>query len=232
MMRLLKWIGLALAGLLVLLLVIGFAVHEARPQGEPGLAAEQLADKMLAAVNDQAWNATDRVAWNFADRHRYNWNKAQDSVTVTWGKYRVDLHTKTVTGRAFKNGAQITGNEADDLIADAWSYFCNDSFWLSAPFKIRDPGTQRSVVTLEDGSEGLLVEYSTGGVTPGDAYLWQLNEQGMPVAYQMWVDIIPVGGIRATWQGYETLSSGAQVSTVHEIGPYILRLTELNSTAH
>ena len=84
-----------------------------------------------------------------------------------------------------------------NLIEKAVKYFNNDSFWLLAPYKIFDKGTKRSLVTLDDGHEGLLVTYTTGGTTPGDSYLWHLDSTGKPVSFQMWVSSLPIDGLEA-----------------------------------
>lgn len=218
MRTLFKWIGIGLLVLATAALVGYLAYDEPRPTGAPGPAAEALADRILAAVDKPAWDTTDYVAWDFAGRQRYRWWRDVDTVEVTWADKRVLLHTETLTGEAFEDGLRQNGPDADALVQQAWAHFANDSYWLAAPFKLRDPGTERALVELEDGSEGLLVTYSSGGVTPGDAYLWHVDETGLPTRYEMWVSIIPVGGVDATWEEYVRLPSGARVATMHEIG--------------
>ncbi|MFK8058124.1 MAG: hypothetical protein AB8F78_18495 [Saprospiraceae bacterium] len=213
----LKWI----VGLLLFLVLVGLVTYlvldETKPEGVQGPQAEALADKMLRATNLAAWDTTKVISWDFGGRHQFKWNKAQDSVDVMWGDVLVKLHTKSVTGAAFVNGKQLTGDEANQLVQSAWSYFCNDSFWLSAPYKIRDPGTSRSLVTLPNGDDALMVSYDSGGVTPGDSYLWILDEAGLPTAWKMWTQIIPIGGIEASWGNYKTLPSGAVLAQSHKI---------------
>jgi hypothetical protein len=217
MRKIFKWI----AGLLLFFLLLGvvgyLVLNEAKPSGTAGPAAEALADKMLAATNKAAWDTTQVVSWDFAGRNQYRWNKAQDSVDVTSGDVLVKLHTKSVTGAAYRNGSLVTGAEADELVQKAWSNFCNDSFWLVAPYKVRDPGTSRSLVKLPSGDDALLITYDSGGVTPGDSYLWILDETGLPTAWKMWVNIIPIGGVEASWENYMTLPSGAVVAQSHKI---------------
>ena len=212
-----KWLGIGLLVLATAALVAYLVYDEPRPTGTPGPGAEALADKMLAAVDAAAWDTTAYVAWDFAGRQQYRWYRDRDTVEVTWGDRRVLLHTETLTGVAFEGGLRQNGPRADELVAEAWVHFANDSFWLSAPFKVRDPGTERALVRTEDGRDALLVTYGSGGVTPGDAYLWHLDDTGLPVAYDMWVSIIPVGGVTATWEDYLALPSGARVATRHEI---------------
>jgi hypothetical protein len=53
-------------------------------------------------------------------------------------------------------------------------------------FKLRDPGTSRSIV-MQDEKEALMVTY-TSGSTPGDSYVWILDEN-IP-AWRMWVSIV------------------------------------------
>ena len=110
----------------------------------------------------------------------------------------------------------------DQLLEKAWKQFANDSFWLVAPFKIFDPGTERLLVDLEDNKKGLLVTYTSGGVTPGDSYLWILNENNIPIAYKMWVNIIPVGGVEFKWTDWRDFNK-IKMPTNH-IGPFGVEL--------
>ena len=86
-----------------------------------------------------------------------------------------------------------------------------------APYKVFDPGVVRSSVTTADNKEALLVTYTSGGSTPGDAYLWHFDTNGTPVRYQMWVNILPIGGLEASWSDWVTTSTGAQLPTFHKL---------------
>jgi hypothetical protein len=96
----------------------------------------------------------------------------------------------------------------------ARDFFNNDSFWLIAPYKIFDPGTERRIVSYKN-REALLVTYTSGGTTPGDSYLWILNENYLPTSYKMWTSIIPVGGVAATWSDWEKTASGILLPKKH-----------------
>ena len=89
--------------------------------------------------------------------------------------------------------------------------------------------TRGMLVDLEDGSKGLLIHYSSGGVTPGDSYLWILDENGRPVKWKMWVGILPIGGLEASWGEWKTMPTGWQVATQHEIGSYTLIISDLKA---
>ena len=122
------------------------------------------------------------------------------------------------------DGASVPASEKDDLIQKAVKMFNNDSFWLVAPYKVFDQGTKRSVVNLENGDKALLVTYTSGGSTPGDSYLWLLDENGLPYAFKMWVKIIPVGGIEASWDNWTKMESGAYLPQSHKLGPLTLSM--------
>ena len=98
------------------------------------------------------------------------------------------------------------------------------SFWLNAPAKAFDPGTTRSLVETEGAEPALLVRYASGGVTPGDAYLWQLDENGVPLSWKMWISIIPIGGLEISWEGWTSLKTGARISTRHQAGPFTVEV--------
>lgn len=216
MKTLFKWLGILLLLIILGAVGLGFFHHESKPTGTPSSEADVLAQKMLAAIDKTAWDSTAIVQWTFRGDHDFLWDKNRNFVKINWAENEVLLHTKSVTGKAFQNGTALTGEEANELVQTAWGFFCNDSFWLNAPTKAFDPGTSRSLVTLEDGRQGLMVAYESGGVTPGDSYVWLLDESGLPTSYKMWVKIIPVGGLEFTWDDWTTLSTGAKVAQHHK----------------
>ena len=226
--RFLKWAGISLAVLFLLGIIAIWFFNEKRPVGVTGEKAEALTQKMLQAINKPAWDSTAYVNWTFKGMHTFLWDKERHLTKVTWGDNEVLLDIDKKGGLARKNGELLSAEEAQPTIQKAWEYWCNDSFWLNAPAKALDGGTSRSIVQLEDGREGLMVEYASGGATPGDAYLWLLDENGLPTSYKMWVQIIPVGGVEFTWDQWTTLESGAKVAQFHD-GMIDLDISDLKS---
>jgi hypothetical protein len=125
----------------------------------------------------------------------------------------VDINQKK--GVARKNGKIVKGEEGQKLVIKAWKIWVNDSFWLNPVAKAFDPGTSRSLVTLDDGTQGMMVSYSSGGDTPGDSYLWLVDKNFLPTDWKLWVSIIPIGGVKFSWENWKTLSTGAKVATFH-----------------
>ena len=216
MKRILKGFAVTFVTLALILVGLGFLANEPRPTGTPGPEADALAKKMGAAVNKAAWDKTGAVSWSFHGVHHYVWDRQRGFVEAKWGDTRVLLRTADQTGLAWKDGEQLQDEGARKTLDAAYKYWINDSFWLNPVVKFFDPGITRSLVTLEGGGNGLLVSYSSGGVTPGDAYLWMADENGLPTEWRMWVQIIPVGGLGTTWQGWTDLRTGAKISTVHD----------------
>lgn len=223
-------IFLTLAALAVATFCIIYLIYdEPLPSGKSGPQADNLAEKMLTAINNQAYLETRYLEWSFADgSHRYIWDKEKGAVQVEWDENYVflNLHDPKKS-KVVKNDLEIVGHAKDDLITEAVGYFNNDSFWLVAPFKVFDEGTQRSLVILEDGSDGLLVTYTSGGNTPGDSYLWKLDSNGFPESYRMWVAIIPIGGLEATWDDWQVMETGVFLPASHKLGPITLDMGEV-----
>jgi hypothetical protein len=215
-MKILKYLGFGLIGLIAIAVIAGLVAHESLPDGTPGAAADALARKMEFAIKKEAWDSTRFVSWKFVTGTAYLWDKEKNAVLVEWGDNKVLLNTRDRTGKVYVSGSEISDSKKrDELLAKAWAQFANDSFWLCAPMKVFDPGTTRKIVVEEDGSEALMVHYSSGGVTPGDSYLWELDANGMPVAWRMWVNIIPVGGLRFTWKDWKESDKGALIAQDH-----------------
>jgi hypothetical protein len=72
-----------------------------------------------------------------------------------------------------------------------------------------------------------MVTYSSGGVTPGDSYVWILDESGRPTSWKMWVSVLPIGGLESKWSGWTQLSTGAWIAQAHPSKIYTLKITNL-----
>lgn len=216
-MKILKYILIAiLAIILLVVLYMRFAVHEARPSVMEGKDARPVAQKMLAAVNKAAWDTLPYVQWTFRGTNHYIWDRENNDALIKWDDIEVHLDPDEVTGKTYQAGQLLEGKAHDKVLAKGWSNWCNDMYWLAAPFKIQDPGTELAMAKDSEGKEGLLVSYASGGITPGDSYLWYLDDAGLPTGYKMWVKIIPVGGVYTSWEGWTPLPGGAKVASMHQ----------------
>jgi hypothetical protein len=229
-----KFLKYTLFAILALVAVVGIylaSLNQKEPQSQVGEDAELMARHLLYAVNKPAWDSTAWIKWTYAKRNSYIWDKQNGKVQVNMSgtKVLLDIATQKALS-ATQDGAPLSGEAAEKARQDAWKWFCNDSFWLNAPVKIMDEGTQRSLVTLKNGKKALKVKYTNGGVTPGDTYLWTLDDQFLPTEFEMWVQIIPIGGVRGTWENWVTLSTGAKIATKHKIGGLLsVEVTDLEA---
>jgi hypothetical protein len=228
MKKLFKIIGYLLLALIGLGTAAYFTYNEKRPTGVKGEKAEALAQKMMQAVNKSAWDSTHFVSWTSRGGNSFVWDKKRNFVDVTWKTNRVLLDINKISGKTWDNQTEVKDPAAaQKLLQTAYKAFINDAFWLNPIAKFYDDGVERSIVTLADGREGLLVSYTTGGVTPGDAYLWFADANGMPTAWQLWVGIIPIGGLEFSWEDWITLPTGAKISTMHKTKSG-MEITEMN----
>ena len=173
------------------------------------------------------------VTWYFGGRNRHLWDRQRMFDRVTFGDSEVLVNLSTQTGLAFakNNGTPLVGAKAEKLVKKAYAHWINDSFWLNPLAKLFDDGVVRKRIAQADGTAALLISYQSGGLTPGDSYLWRLGADGRPVALQMWVSIIPLKGIEASFEGWTTLSTGAMVSTLHKMPAFTLPVTEVAGAA-
>ncbi len=219
-----------LLGLLGLALVAALAaaalLRHPLPPAEAGPAAEALADRMQAAVDTAAWARTGAVRWVFAGRTAHLWDRQRHLDLIETGDERVMIDLDSRQGRAWRGAVELTGAEREAALAGAWAAWCNDSYWLNPVAKLRDPGTRRALARV-DGADALLLSHDSGGTTPGDRYLWRVDAAGRPTAWRMWVQVLPVPGLEASWEGWIRLDTGAWVATRHAIGPVTLALTEV-----
>lgn len=231
-----KWIKRLFGVLIfVVLLLTGLYFlyyNDPVPAGSSPEQADVLAKEMLETLNVQAYKEARYITWTYrGGRNQYRWDKAMGKVDMTWGEYsgKIDL-VSPEKSTVKKEGYALQGEELKEVTAEAITNFNNDSFWLVAPFKIFDKGTKRRLVDLPDGKTGLLVTYTQGGDTPGDSYLWELDDALFPVKFSMWVQILPLKGLSASWEGWQKTESGAWLPQFHKVGPLTLDLGDVTAT--
>ncbi len=213
--------------LLLSFLVLKITLDKKLPKSTKGQEAEQLAHKMLNAINFAAWDTLSYVKWNFRGDHHYVWDRTNNTARISWGDFIVHINLNEIKGRAYKSGERVSESQNDKFVKKAWAFWCNDSFWFNAPAKIFDEGTERSIVHNDDGSKSLLVKYESGGVTPGDSYLWETDEAGLPKSWRMWTKIIPIKGVYTSWEQWIILPGGAKISSLHKIGKLSLEIGDI-----
>lgn len=197
---------------------IYFKYNEELPTGIQGEQADALAQQMLEALDYEAFKKTDYIEWTFKNKHLYKWDKYNNICTVQWKEFKVDLHLKfPERSQAAVHSFEVIDEKRDQLVKTAFEYFNNDSFWLVAPYKVFDDGTERRLVKLDNGKDGLLVTYTSGGTTPGDSYLWEFDNKGRPKSFKMWTSILPIDGLEASWTDWTITESGAQLPTFHKL---------------
>ena len=209
----LKYLGAGLVVLIIIGILAYLFIDESVPDGTQGQAAEELADEMLKALNKPAFDSLSVIKFTYPGGHSYNWNLEGNTVQVMWNENDVFLNLNESV------------DEFSTLQYEAYEYFLNDSFWLVAPFKVRDEGVMRSTVDVKDG-RGLLVTYTSGGVTPGDSYLWIIGEDGFPKAWKLWTSNVPIGGLKIGWGGWVE-KKGVWFSTFHPSAVIDLEITDL-----
>lgn len=214
MKKFFKFLGVIIVLLIASIAIYYFVNNESLPEGTAGKEADELAQKMVNAMNKEAFDTTEIIEWSFRDTNYYKWKKQEGLVEVSWGENRVTLNLEDISK---SEGA------SEELIQKALGYFNNDSFWLLAPYKVFDEGVERKIVDYE-GNKALLVTYTSGGSTPGDSYLWILDENGIPISYKMWVSIIPLGGVSATWNDWKQAESGIKLPTTHTLSLFGMEL--------
>ena len=212
--------------LLVVLLLTGCG--EELPKGTAGPDADAMARRMTESVNVDAWRRTNVVSFSFDGRRTHLWDRRRRLARVSKDGLEIYIDLRSRAGVAFEDGAELAGEARDEALQSGYEMWANDTFWLTAMNKAFDPGTSRYRVATEHG-DALLVRYASGGVTPGDAYLWHFDDAGRPVSWQLWVSKIPVDGVQVSWEGWTELPTGAWVSTRHTSGVITFGINDLRA---
>jgi len=207
--------------------VVWAILSKTHPDGIRGPEADRVAEEMLRSVNWSAWKGTGAVQFTFLGHHHL-WDRRRNYDRVQWGKRTVLLRIHGRTGRVWENGSEVHGAVAERFVQKAYEMWINDSFWLNPVVKLFDSGATRSIVNDDKKGTLLLVEYASGGLTPGDAYLWIPGQNGSPPSgWRMWARQLKIKGLSASWEGWTTLSTGAKISTMHRIVFFKLEMKDV-----
>lgn len=210
-------VGILLVGAVAFYLLLDLP----RPEGVADDEADRLARRVQDALGQDAWGGVERISWRFAGKRAHTWSRCTGQAWVSWAGHEVRLDLGAGSGEVLSKGP----GASTELIDEAHKHFINDAFWLNPVSTFFDEGVTRSRVALTPDEaqalgareEALLITYGSGGRTPGDAYLWLLGEDYRPVGWRMWVSIIPIGGLKATWERWEPVESGAEISRLHRL---------------
>jgi hypothetical protein len=239
----------AVFGLVCLLLSApAHAQDESAPS--PG---DELAARLTTAHGIGAWETLPYLRFDFAVEgggqtqvvaHNL-WNRST-------GAYRVEIPDTAntvivvdtnesspgnVSGTAFQNGEEVTGEAKAELLKKGYQRFINDTYWLLAPLKVLDEGVNRSYVADSSGAEHDVLHLTFGdvGLTPDDEYwLYVDKETGRldrwAFRLQSMADDAPPAVFG--WTGYKTLNApGGEVRLAerHEGGSRAILTNNLSA---
>ena len=144
--------------------------------------AQVLADRVEAALGGrEAWEETRFLSFGFAGRRMHWWDRYTgrhrlEGTNREGQRYLVlhDVDDRGAAGSAWLDGKAAEGATLAELLENAYAAWVNDTYWLLAPYKLRDPGVTLSHAGMEtvDGVEyeKLGLTFEGVGLTPGDRY--------------------------------------------------------------
>lgn len=204
-MRSLRLVILSLGG-------ISLSACSSLPKGIPGQRAEELAQKMLNAADYEKWQATAAVSFTFRGGDKIFWDRKRKLIEVVFKQKLVQFSEISGKSVCFEEDRRVT-DDCAGMTEAAIKRFYNHTFWLNPAFHISAPGTERALVDENQ----LLVSFKSGGATPGDSYLFTLDEEGKIAEMRMWVSILPIKGVRAVFSNYVKSQTGVRVALNHEV---------------
>ena len=221
--------GLALVVAISLIVLIRLR-SEPLPVGNAGPAAESLADRIEAAVGVGAFRRTGAVAFTFRGENRHFCDLRRGFSEVRWeasgDEWMVQFDRKTGMSVVTRNENPLAdANRRAVAHREAIKKHVNDFFWLNPFNALRAPGVERLLV----GERALLVNFRSGGVTPGDSYLIVTDRAFRPESVRMWVKALPIPGMRFSFEGWKKMPPGFEVSLKHRSDFAEVNLTDVIS---
>lgn len=208
-------------------IVAGAGAAEDSASNLPPLAVD-----LWKASGGDNWSKVKEIDFNFVVEQegkplftaQHRWNVAAGTDSVKW---------KDKQGKDHDVTANLSKPATEGEEKDAFARWVNDSYWLLAPLKLRDPG-----VKVEAGGpkelggtqlETINLSFENVGLTPTDRYVFYIDPQTkLPRAW----DYVPQAGMgmTATWEKFQNFG-GLTLATEHNFGGKTIRLTDIKVTA-
>jgi hypothetical protein len=211
----------------VLFFALAFAPFGSLRADENSAKAQQLATEVWRAAGGEHWGDVREISFAFVVeqngkelmRAEHHWNLVENTDEVKWKDKSVKVN--------------LASPATDDDGKAGYARWVNDSYWLLAPLKLRDPGANLAYEGSKKiaGKQCEVVRLSFGkvGLTPGDQYLLYID----PAVNQItsW-DYMPHPDTIAhmTWDAYRE-AGGLVLSTEHSLGDKKIRIADLKVVA-
>jgi hypothetical protein len=191
-----------------------------------------LAVDLWKACGGDNWSKIKEIDFNFVVEQEgkqlfsaaHRWNVPAGTDAVKW---------KDKEGKEHDVTANLAKPATDgDEEKAAYARWVNDSYWLLAPLKIRDPGVKVEAGGPKDmngtSMETINLSFGSVGLTPTDRYVFYIDPQTkLPKAW----DYIPASGngMQATWEKFQNFG-GLNLATEHNFNGKTIRLTDIKVT--
>ena len=191
--------------------------------------AKQMATDVWKSSGGEEWPNIVEIDFTFVVEQQdgktlasveHKWNLAKKTDEVKW---------KTKDGKDKDITVNLAAPAQDEDGKAGYARWVNDSYWLLAPLKLRDPGVTLSYEGSKgaDGMAGETVraKFDKVGLTPNDQYVFYIDAKTNTVF--AW-DYIPKADtvMHATWDNYQYFS-GLKLSTEHKMGDKMIRFTNI-----
>jgi hypothetical protein len=212
----------------ILALVVLSGIVCGRAAEDQDKKAEQLATDVWKANGGDQWANVAEVRFSFVVEQDgkelfkadHVWDVPANTDDVKWkDKSGNEKHVKVNLG--------APGTDEDSKTA--YGRWVNDSYWLLAPLKVRDPGVHAKFDGMKE-SEGvncemLRLSFDKVGLTPTDQYVLYVDPRTKRV--RAW-DYIPKADttVHGTWEKYQDFS-GIYLSKQHHFKDKIIRLADI-----
>lgn len=182
----------------------------AAEQGEADERAAAVAARLMEALGgEEAWADTRFVSFGFAGRRSHWWDRHTgrhrlEGTTQEGERYVVLQDVDERTGSVWLDGEKLEGERAAEMLENAYGAWINDTYWLIAPYKLRDPGVSLAWDREEtiDGRtyDVLALSFEGVGLTPGDRYwVWVDRESGLMDRWAYVLEHQPPDSEPAAW---------------------------------